>query len=80
MDIKKTIITRQPGGDEEEIEEMYTKTFLGEVLPSHPALYQVSSGEHFIAHFPALQVLWKRSRYSQRNVMLPKRGGLAQAP
>ncbi|CAK0786330.1 DNA-dependent RNA polymerase II [Coccomyxa viridis] len=31
VDIKKTIITRQPDGEEEEIEETYPKTFLGEV-------------------------------------------------
>ena len=33
VDIKKTIITRQPDGEEEEIDEMYPKTFLGEVCP-----------------------------------------------
>ena len=31
VDIKKSIITRQPDGEEEEIDEMYPKTFLGEV-------------------------------------------------
>lgn len=33
VDIRKSIITRQPDGEEEEIEEMYPKTFLGEVRP-----------------------------------------------
>ena len=33
VDIKKSIITRQPDGEEEEIDEMYPKTFLGEVRP-----------------------------------------------
>ena len=31
VDIKKSIITRQPDGEEETVEEMYPKTFLGEV-------------------------------------------------
>jgi len=43
VDIKKTIITRQPDGEEEEVDELYAKTFIGEVGP--PLLsYQIQFG------------------------------------
>ena len=39
VDIKKSIITRQPDGEEEEIDEMYPKTFLGRgVAPAIPQM------------------------------------------
>jgi hypothetical protein len=41
VDIKKSIITRQPDGEEETVEEMYPKTFLGEV--NRPPLLKAHS-------------------------------------